>query len=295
MKKNSLFSCGRARQKSGLRAELTSSIRAHLGPAGVTRRGREKIAALGQTREPRGPWGREASAIIGALIQVRGFELRSMMDNTKRRRPRQKRSQRRVASILDAAAELLEEVGYRALTTNAIAAKAGTSIGSIYQFFPNKNAVVAEVVRGFRNQLDLILDQVLTVDLARQSVTRLVDVLVDSLEGLAAATPGFGSIFTGSKFGGSAEEQALELEKDIIEPLSDLLAQAYPNVSDEQRRLCMLVVTETTKVLMSRAAVEDRETQRKIRQELKRMLGLYLASHFEAPRRRGTRSRKSKK
>ncbi len=216
------------------------------------------------------------------------------MDETRRRRPRQKRSQQRVESILDAAAELLEEVGYRALTTNAIAAKAKTSIGSIYQFFPNKNAVVAEVVKGFRNQLNYLLDQVLTVDLARQSVTQLVDILVDNLETLAAATPGFGSIFTGGKFGGSAEEQALELERDIIEPLNHLLAEAYPEVSDEQREICMLVVTETTKVLMSRAANEDRETQRRIRQELKRMLGLYLASHFEAPRPKAAR-RKSRK
>lgn len=203
-------------------------------------------------------------------------------EKTRRRRPRQQRSRRRVESILDAAAELLEEVGYRALTTNAIASKAGTSIGSIYQFFPNKNAVVAEVVKGFRTQLNQILDRILTVDLARHSVTQLVDALVDSLEDLAAATPGFGSIFAGGKFEGSAEEQALELERDIIEPLSDLLAEAYPDVSDQQRELCMLVVTETTKVLMSRAAQEDRETRRLIRAELKRMLGLYLASHFES-------------
>ncbi len=205
-----------------------------------------------------------------------------MARKTRRRRPRQKRSQQRVATILDAAAELLEEVGYRALTTNAIASRAGTSIGSIYQFFPNKNAVVAEVVRGFRGQLDRLLEEILTVDLARSSVTGLVEALVDNLEELAAATPGFGSIFTGGKFGGSAEEEALELEKDIIEPLSDLLAEAYPDVSDEQRRLAMLMVTETTKVLMSRAAQEDRETQQEIRQELKLMLGLYLSTRFEA-------------
>ena len=63
-------------------------------------------------------------------------------------------------------------------------------------------------------------------------------------------------------------------------PLAELLSEAYPEVSEEQRERCMRVVTETTKVLMSKAATEDEETQAWMREELKRMLGLYLESYF---------------
>lgn len=197
-----------------------------------------------------------------------------------RREPRQERSQRRVATIIDAAGNLLEEVGYMALTTNAIAAKAGTSIGSLYQFFPNKEAVVAELVKRFRRQLSDLFQNTLSVDMARKSVTHLVDVMVDSIESLRDREPGFGSVFSFRRFGGTVDDQKLQMEYDIIAPLSDLLAKAYPDVSDGQRQRCMLVVTETTKVLMGKVANQSPENKALMREELKRMLGLYLASHF---------------
>ncbi|MBO3459887.1 TetR/AcrR family transcriptional regulator [Aetokthonos hydrillicola] len=58
-----------------------------------------------------------------------------------RRQPQQKRSQQRVERMLDAAAEVFDEVGYEAATTHAIAARAKTAIGSLYQFFPDKLAI----------------------------------------------------------------------------------------------------------------------------------------------------------
>jgi AcrR family transcriptional regulator len=59
-----------------------------------------------------------------------------------RRVPVQGRSVARVARMLDACAELVDEIGYEALTTTLLAERAGVAIGSIYQFFPDKRAVV---------------------------------------------------------------------------------------------------------------------------------------------------------
>lgn len=58
-----------------------------------------------------------------------------------RRKPQQKRSQQRVEQILKAAAEVFDDVGYEAATTHMIAARSGTAIGSLYQFFPDKLAI----------------------------------------------------------------------------------------------------------------------------------------------------------
>jgi AcrR family transcriptional regulator len=58
-----------------------------------------------------------------------------------RRQPQQKRSRDRVERILDAAAEVFDEVGFEAATTQAIAVRADTAIGSLYQFFPDKLAI----------------------------------------------------------------------------------------------------------------------------------------------------------
>ncbi|MDJ0735420.1 MAG: TetR family transcriptional regulator [Nostocaceae cyanobacterium] len=58
-----------------------------------------------------------------------------------RRQPQQKRSQKRVERILNAAAEVFDEVGFEATTMQAIASRAQTAIGSVYQFFPDKLAI----------------------------------------------------------------------------------------------------------------------------------------------------------
>jgi AcrR family transcriptional regulator len=58
-----------------------------------------------------------------------------------RRQPKQKRGQKRVERILDAAVEVFGEVGFDAATMNSIALRAQTAIGSVYQFFPDKLAI----------------------------------------------------------------------------------------------------------------------------------------------------------
>ena len=62
--------------------------------------------------------------------------------STPRKTPRQQRSQETYEAILDAAAQLFERLGYAAATTNKIAERAGVSIGSLYQYFPNKDALL---------------------------------------------------------------------------------------------------------------------------------------------------------
>jgi len=64
-----------------------------------------------------------------------------------RKAPRQDRSRRTVERILAAAARIFDEDGYAATTTNEIAAMAGVSIGSLYQYFPNKDAILVALGR----------------------------------------------------------------------------------------------------------------------------------------------------
>ncbi len=59
-----------------------------------------------------------------------------------RKAPRQKRAQVTVEAILQATAQLLIQHGYRKTSTNRIAQRAGVSVGSLYQYFPNRDAIV---------------------------------------------------------------------------------------------------------------------------------------------------------
>ena len=70
-----------------------------------------------------------------------------------RKRPSQARSAATVAAMLEAAARIIEVRGWAALTTNHVAELSGASIGSLYQYFPSKEALLAELVRRERAML----------------------------------------------------------------------------------------------------------------------------------------------
>lgn len=118
-----------------------------------------------------------------------------------RRRPRQQRSREMVERIVDAAARVLEEVGYQHASTNRIAAAAGVSPGSVYQYFADKDEILAMVAQRLggrfaesivpalrRAALEeparrtrTVIDAVLT---ALEAEARLLRALVDRIPGL---------------------------------------------------------------------------------------------------------------
>jgi AcrR family transcriptional regulator len=70
-----------------------------------------------------------------------------------RKTPRQQRSRQMLERIIDAATRVLSERGYDGASTNRIAAEAGISSGSLYQYFPNKDAIVVAVLDRFADDL----------------------------------------------------------------------------------------------------------------------------------------------
>jgi AcrR family transcriptional regulator len=69
------------------------------------------------------------------------------------RRPRQERSRETVDTILAAATRVFGREGYARATTNRIADAAGVSVGSLYQYFPSKDAIAIELMRRYRERL----------------------------------------------------------------------------------------------------------------------------------------------
>lgn len=72
-----------------------------------------------------------------------------------RKAPRQARAEETVTSIIEAAAQVLEANGFEGFNTNAVSRRAGVSIGSLYQYFPGKDALMLALIqRGSRQFLD---------------------------------------------------------------------------------------------------------------------------------------------
>src|SRR5215469_7357962 len=76
-----------------------------------------------------------------------------------RRRPTQKRAQETVDAILEAVIRLLKRSGASAITTNSIAEAAGVSIGSVYQYFPDKRAIFIALHERHIEQVDQALQR----------------------------------------------------------------------------------------------------------------------------------------
>jgi AcrR family transcriptional regulator len=97
-----------------------------------------------------------------------------------RKAPRQSRSQATVKAILDATARILVERGFAAVTTNAVAERAGVSVGSLYQYFPNKDALVTALHARHGKQMTAVI---------LRALTKAMDTtLDDALGGLIEAT-----------------------------------------------------------------------------------------------------------
>jgi len=76
--------------------------------------------------------------------------------------PKQARSRASFDAIIDGAARLLRDGGYEVLTTNRIAEQAGVGIATLYEFFPNKEAVVAELTRRLMAKVEANMEEAFT-------------------------------------------------------------------------------------------------------------------------------------
>ena len=108
-----------------------------------------------------------------------------------RRRPSQERSRDRVERILDATAALLGDTPVDKITTAAIAEEAGVPIGSVYQYFPNKLAVLAELARRVMEQVDLKTASLIAEDFGVLPWDQAIDRAIDATIQGYAEQPGY--------------------------------------------------------------------------------------------------------
>jgi AcrR family transcriptional regulator len=103
-----------------------------------------------------------------------------------RKQPVQQRSRDMVAILMDAAARVIVERGFDNLTTNHVAAAAGVSIGSLYQYFPDKDALVEALLQRHAAELLAVVDarlrELIEAD-ARAITQGILEAVFDVVEG----------------------------------------------------------------------------------------------------------------
>ena len=114
---------------------------------------------------------------------------------SKRRAPTQERAQQTIHTIFQATAQIVQDEGEQALNTNKIAAKAGFSIGTLYQYFKSKDAIVQSMIDAQREWViqrlaNLLTHAELTQQPPREMVAAFIHALVQAVgSGNADAAP----------------------------------------------------------------------------------------------------------
>src|SRR5271154_2120689 len=105
-----------------------------------------------------------------------------------RRRPTQHRARVTVEAVLDAVVRILKREGFGAITTNRIAEVAGVSIGSVYQYFPDKRAIFTALHQRHVDQIDRVVQSTL-VEHASSSLEGLMRAMVEAMIDAHAGDP----------------------------------------------------------------------------------------------------------
>ena len=151
-----------------------------------------------------------------------------------RRQPRQARSQERVKRILDMAEELFTTKGYMATTTNAIATQAQVPIGSLYQFFPDKEAILQALAERYMAMLDEKFKVLHQDEMQGLPLSDYVDLVIDTTEQFFDDCPGYHAIFMQVQ-GTMPELAAIEEAADnrLIQDWAAILASTFPGLESE--------------------------------------------------------------
>jgi len=197
----------------------------------------------------------------------------SISSNPVRVAPQQERSSRRLASFLDAAAELFVEVAYDATTMTAIAERSGSSIGALYNYFPDKQAVALTLLSQYAQEME-DLWKPLMVQAQKLTHSEFASLFIEQITAMMQQRPAYLRLL----------RAPVRLRRDPAakRALRANIANAFrtknPFLSAEQAMLAANVTLEIVRGLMTLYGEADEKGKAQISAEFKRVLALYLGS-----------------
>jgi AcrR family transcriptional regulator len=179
---------------------------------------------------------------------------------TPRKLAQQERSQITVEAILQAAAQVFESRGYASATTNRIAERAGVSIGSLYQYFPNKDAILVALARQHLAESVAILAPRIQRLEEGTPWDEVLPEVVDAMVSMHALAPMLHrSLFEETRLPKSVRDELELLEDQLVEVTARALA-ADPACTAKDTRLTARVVVNAIEGLTHRLVLHPTAT-----------------------------------
>jgi len=199
----------------------------------------------------------------------------------RRQAHRQQRGLHRVEDILVAAARVFVELGYDEATTAAIATAASISPGSVYQFFPNKEAIARALAARYTAELRLIHAQWLIPDVAMLPLPEFVDRVVDPIVAFNRANPAFMRLFGGSHVSPQLAHVLDALHAEVIQRIQIIVTARAPHLDPDHHRRIAIVTLQLALALLPLTL--DPTTGDAMVYELKVAVKGYLTPVFVTP------------
>lgn len=190
---------------------------------------------------------------------------------------RQARGQRRIEQILDAAGRVLAELGYGATTTNAIAAAAGISPGSLYQFFANKEAIAAALEARYAEAIRRA-QAAAEAGAAGGTLEEAVGRLVDDVVAYGVATPGFRELFAERGLPDHLATSTRALHAAVVGRVRTIVDRHVAGRDAAERTRIASVAVALCRGLTPAILAAERRERAALADELKRALTAYLAA-----------------
>ncbi len=171
---------------------------------------------------------------------------------TIRNEPVQARSTARLATLLDSAAAVIDEIGYERLTTAMVAERAGASIGTVYRYFPDRIAVLQAL--GARNSERLLSGIAPELAAGRHaSATDALLAVLDVTADLFRTEPGYRSVRVGDVLDLLPPQTESTANAAIADVVTDALVAGYGVANTADTRRAIGTAIEIIDALVARA------------------------------------------
>ena len=190
--------------------------------------------------------------------------------------PKQKRGRQRVDAILNAASELFAEVGYESATIIEIAARADTSVGSMYQFFANKEAILFAIIQRYVAAATEVFANIPVESYPDMTMEQSIRAILVPLKAFIRNNRDFQVIFSTQRGPAFLEQTIRAMDEDFLARNDRALAQARPNISPAQRRKYSLVCMVIMKAMLGMTNYTTELTFDEIFEELEAVYVRYL-------------------
>lgn len=196
-----------------------------------------------------------------------------------RKQPAQGRSRFTVRQIVEAAARVFEERGYAGANTNRIAERAGVSIGSLYQYFPNKESILAVLLEQHTQEVANAVEAIRRhVAEEPHDLVGVLEHFVEDMVELHSKNPRLQHVLLDeAPRPPHLKARLQELEQAAVES-TEILLRANPQVRVEDHRTAAHLAVQSIETLVHRFVVEppDEVSRERFAAELVEMLVRYL-------------------